>query len=95
MQWMSTELKDFLRYNFGLTNFGPADPRLLNQDDRLGWDKALDKQPRGAERTRENIRKLIRNRNPVKWIQVQNDIKWVKKEMKKMGLNPEDWRSVL
>jgi hypothetical protein len=69
--------------------------RRPTADDRIGWDTALDQQPRGQQRTIETVRKQIRFKNPIRWIQLEHDIKWVQKEMKKLGLNPEDWRSLL
>lgn len=61
--------------------------------DISGWLDAADKRPK--EHTRESIAQHIRRRNPIRWRNLQNDIKWVKKEMKKAGLNPEDWRYIV
>lgn len=70
--------------------------RSLNDEDRISWADAQDRRETAAEiRTREDVRALLRQRNPIKWMQIQRDIRWVEKEMKKMGLNPEDARSVL
>jgi hypothetical protein len=71
----------------------PTEPRSLTPDDRLAWDTALEK-PR-PERDVEAIRRLMRNRNPVRWHQVQSDVRWLRRQMKKAGLNPEDVRYIL
>lgn len=70
--------------------------RNLTPVDRNGWadaqdSRAMDKGPKDQE----SIRNLIRNRNPVRWWQLQRDFKWVQKEMKRLGLNPEDARFLL
>lgn len=70
-------------------------PRELTDEDRAGWNDALDRRAAMKPQTVESVRALIRQRNPIRWHQLQRDIKWVEKEMKKMGLNPEDARSIL
>lgn len=70
-------------------------PRELTPEDRAGWNDALDRRASMKPQTVESVRALIRQRNPIRWRQLQNDIKWVEKEMKKLGLNPEDARSIL
>lgn len=95
--WITPEMRDFFKENFGdpFSSHArkPVEPRKLNTDDRLAWETALD-QPR-PEKTVESIRRLMRNRNPVRWHQVQRDFKWLQRQMKKAGLNPEDARYIL
>lgn len=71
------------------------DRRPLTEDDLQSWQDAVTKRPTGKAKTEEDVKALIRNRNPVRWWQLQRDFKWVQKEMKKMGLNPEDARFLL
>lgn len=74
-----------------------AEARDLNEQDILGWNTALDDRETSPmkPRTREEVRTLIRAINPIKWRQIQKDIRWVEKQMRKHGLNPDDWRYVL
>ena len=72
--------------------------RPLTEEDRVGWYDAQDTMRRNMSKEPKNIesvRRLIRHRNPVRWYNLQRDFKWVQKEMKKMGLNPEDARYIL
>jgi hypothetical protein len=73
----------------------PYQPRDLTDDDRAGWDAALSAQPRGKQATIDDVKQLIRHRNPIKWWQMQRDFKWLQGEMKRLGLNPEDARFLL
>lgn len=70
--------------------------RSPTEAERLGWDNALTERSKDAPpKTLTSIRTLIKNKNPVRWWQLQRDFKWVQKEMKKMGLNPDDARYIL
>lgn len=74
----------------------PNKPRDLTDEDRLAWDDALDQRARKTKpETLDDIRALIRHRNPIRWRNLQKDYRWVQKEMKKLGLNPEDARYIL
>lgn len=75
----------------------PTVPRPLTLEDRAGWADAQDRGHKISRKpeTLEAVRKLIKHRNPVRWMQLQRDYKWVQKEMKKLGLNPEDARYIL
>lgn len=75
----------------------PNEPRPLTDQDLAGWDASLDvrAEMQLKPRTVEGVRALIRHKNPIRWKQFQNNHKWVQKEMKKMGLNPEDARYLL
>ena len=46
-------------------------------------------------RTADAIRLELRRRNYVRYWRLQRDFKWMQKEMKRMGLNPEDARNLL
>ena len=41
------------------------------------------------------LRKRIYSLSPVRWKRMQRDFRWMQKQMKKMGLNPEDARWLL
>jgi len=70
--------------------------RDLTEADRLSWYDAGTSRSRGpADRTVQDVQALIRNRNPVRWRQFKSHYRWVQKEMKKLGLNPEDARYLL
>jgi len=69
--------------------------RDLTEEDRLGWYDAGTSRKGPADRTIQDVRALVRNRNPVRWRQLQKNFKWVQKEMRKLGLNPEDARYLL
>jgi hypothetical protein len=73
----------------------PAKPRNLSVEDYAGWDAALDARASIPPRTVEQVRATIKMKNPIRWAQLQRDLRWVGKEMKKMGLNPEDARYLL
>lgn len=75
-----------------------SQPRPLTVEDRTGWADEQDKRGHRVSRTPQNlgeVRKLIKHRNPLRWMQLQRDFKWVQKEMKRLGLNPEDARYIL
>lgn len=46
-------------------------------------------------RTRADIIAYIKKRDPHRWWRLNRDIKWIRKRLKKLGLNPEDWRELL
>lgn len=73
--------------------FENTGPRKLTDEDFDAWEVASNS--RMPERTRENVRALIRQRNPVRWNRMQRDLKWVAKEMEKINLNPEDARYII
>lgn len=80
-----------------ITKKEPARPRDLTYEDRESWADAQDERMSAPPPPKkiEDIQALIRNRNPVKWHQVRKDFRWVQKEMKRLGLNPEDARFIL
>lgn len=70
--------------------------RNLTDDDRNAWADAQDSREKAIKpRTIQDVQVLIRNRNPIRWAQLQRDFRWMQKEMKRMGLNPEDARYIL
>lgn len=99
MSLISDQMRELFDYIFGdnQTPLNPKKPRNLTEDDRLGWDDAMDQRQKSPlqPRTVQDVQRLIRNRNPLRWHGIQKDFKWVQKEMKKLGLNPEDARYIL
>lgn len=70
--------------------------RNLTEDDRLSWyDAAGEREKAIRPQTVADVQALVRNRNPIRWYQLQSDFRWLKKQMKKLGLNPEDARYML
>lgn len=88
---LNIEVKKFFEDN------DTSKPRDLTDEDRAGWADAQDARMSSPMRpkTMEDVQRLIRNRNPIRWRQVRRDFRWVQKEMKKLGLNPEDARFIL
>jgi hypothetical protein len=75
-------------------NYIGEPPRFLDDRDLSGWfNAAIEAQT--SRRTQEDIARHIKSRNPIRWRRLQRDLRWVKKEMKKLGLNPEDARWLL
>jgi hypothetical protein len=71
------------------------EPRPLRDEDVSDWFGAADKRmaeppiPRGKVAVLRHIKK----RNPIKFWRLQRDYKWLGKELKRIGLNPDDaWR---
>jgi hypothetical protein len=93
--WISDELRDTWREIFSGDPYQrkTSEPRDLTIDDRLAWNTAME--DRTSLRTKEDIRKVMSNRNPVRFWQLQRDFKWLQRQMKKAGLNPEDARYIL
>jgi hypothetical protein len=69
-------------------NYRGQRPRQLTDED-IAWfeDTKLDK-----PLTMEDVKALLRQRNPVRWWRLQNDFKWMQRQLRKMGRNPEDAR---
>lgn len=70
-------------------------PHRVTDEELIGWDAAADGRKPPKPATIEEVRAALRRINPVKWHNVQSDYRWVQKQMKKMGLNPEDARFIL
>lgn len=67
-------------------------PRPMSDED---FDSIMSTKPPRSQRTTGDIRRALYERNPVRWRRLQREIKWARKQMVKMGLNPEDLRWVL
>lgn len=68
-------------------------PRTLNDADYVGFFEAADR--RVKPKTREQMIAYIESRNAFRWWRLKHDYKWLKKQCKKMGLNPDEARELL
>ena len=82
---------------FGAPTAPDTQMRRPTEAEWSGWDTALDARVTRASgpSSFDDVRQLIRYRNPVRWHNLQKDFKWVQKQMVRMGLNPEDARYIL
>jgi hypothetical protein len=62
--------------------------------DNLSWDD-LPVEPYYSAKTRVDLRIFFRTLNRRRWTRLERDYRWLRKEMEKMGLNPEDARFLL
>jgi len=69
-------------------NYVGQPPRFPTDDEVKAWLRSADSRQHNAM----NVRKELRRRNPVRWNRMQGDFHWMQKQLKKMGLNPDDAR---
>lgn len=67
--------------------------RLLTDNDIDSFNEAADQ--RKPQRTQTNIIEALRKKDGHRMWRLQRDYRWMQKQMKKMGLNPEDARWLL
>ena len=67
--------------------------RRLTEVDVSAWNKAADR--RKPQMDREQIIERIKARNAYRWWRLNHDYKWLERQMKKMGLSPQDARELL
>lgn len=70
---------------------GRYESRPLTDEDMSSWFAAAERQdgyqpPRG----REAVRRHLTKRNAVRFWRLKRDYKWLRKELAKIGINPED-----
>lgn len=75
----------------------PNELHRATDEELVGWNDALDMRENTAYsriplQTREDVIRAVRRTNPIKYGQIMRDYKWLQKQMKKLGLNPEDAR---
>lgn len=75
------------------SRFSGVDKHLLDDDDIESFWSASDKRTRPLER--HEILAYLERKNSVRMWQLRRNFKWMQKQMKKMGLNPEDARELL
>lgn len=73
--------------------FGNVDKYTLDDDDIESFWSASDKRTRPI--TREEIIAHLEKKNSVRMWQLRRNFKWMQRQMKKLGLNPEDARELL
>jgi hypothetical protein len=85
---MFSRIADFLQDQQGAPTARP-----LDEDDYISFDEAVQqrKPPRGIA----DIKKELTQRNFMRMYALRKDFRWLQKQMKKMGLNPEDARWIL
>lgn len=71
--------------------------RRLTDEDHDMWQEAatLREMDPPPPRTIEEVRAKLKASNPVRWWYLKRDFAWAKRQMKKLGLNPEDARWLL
>ncbi len=67
--------------------------RALRDEDVIEFFAAADN--RTGSKTREQILADLERKNSYRMWRIRHDFKWLKKQMKKMGQNPEDARELL
>jgi len=78
-----------------------SDKRRLNENDLDGiWEASTDRVTHAAFRvtrrmTRDEIVVAIKQKNSYRWWRIQMDYRWLRKQMKKLGQNPDDARELL
>lgn len=75
----------------------PNERARLTDDDYVAFDAALDIRTgykRLPPRTIEEARQAVRRKNPIKYAQIMRDYHWLQKQMRKLGLNPDDARDL-
>lgn len=65
----------------------------MNEQD-LGWDDVPD-QPYYAAHSRQQLVEWFSAHHSRRWNRLKKDHAWLRREMEKMGLNPEDARFLL
>lgn len=68
-------------------------PRRLREEDVIAFYEASDK--RRPALGRDEIITIIRGKNSYRWWRIQHDYKWLRKQMRKLGQNPDDARELL
>jgi hypothetical protein len=68
---------------------------LPTTPDPGGWDAAVEVSASSPSRTVRQIRRRLRQGNYWRYRRLQADVRWMKRQLVKMGLNPEDWRTYL
>ncbi len=67
--------------------------RTLRDEEILGWFEAAD--ARKPTMTRDDLIKYLEKKNSYRMWRIRYDYKWVQKQLKKLGMNPEDARELL
>lgn len=68
-------------------------PRRLREEDY--YDFFTSAEGRKGAMTREQIIEYLERKNYYRWWRLRHDYKWLRKQMKKLGQNPDDARELL
>lgn len=72
----------------------PKPPRRrMDRKDVISFEEATIKQ--SEPRNVKQIRAELTKRNYVRMYRLDRDVAWLKRTLRRMGLNPEDWRAYL
>jgi len=66
-----------------------ASPRSLDADDYSMFDRAVNERP---PRVNQTVEQHMRKKNFFRWHRLKRDYRWLQRQMKKMGMNPEEAR---
>lgn len=72
---------------------GPGDKRPLTESEVFSLQLAVDK--RTGPRDRSQIIAQIKAKNSYRWWRIQYDYRWLRKQMRKMGYNPDEAKDLL
>ena len=79
------------------TRYARSTKRPLDEDDIKDFEVAGDlrvlRQP--APQTMREVESRMKKANFVRWMRLKHDVRWARKQMLKMGRNPEDLWAVL
>ena len=92
---MIERVADFFKEMYEAGSVPRNEYRSLNEGDREAWYEAQDKRQGPKFSTIEQVRAHLKKRNAPRYFDLMRQYKWLKKEMVKMGLNPEDARYIL
>lgn len=68
-------------------------PDYLGESDIASFETAT--RARRVPKNKEEILLHLKQKNPVRMYRMKRDFRWMQRQMKKMGLNPEDARELL
>lgn len=74
-------------------NYKGLPRRRVGRKEVISFDEAIEQ--RRGPRDLKAIRAELVRRNYWRMRRMQDDAKWMKKQLVKMGLNPEDWSTYL
>lgn len=72
-----------------------ADRRRLHEGDVDGFLAAAEQRDPPRRRDKDTLRNYLMAKSPWRWRALQRHLRWVEREMKRLGVNPEDARWLL
>jgi len=67
--------------------------RQLGEEDHIDFQEAASK--RQPPPNIEQLREHFKAKNPHRWRRMNSDKRWAEKQLRKLGMNPDDWRWLL